>query len=1504
MTSGPEQTEGQQTEGQSEQRRNDRRAFLVTHLALALVAYIPLLRTAAGVVGADTKSYLYLDPARLLARAPSMWDPNIGTGTVSHQTIGYIWPMGPWFWLAERLGLPDWVAQRLWLGTIFFAAGAGVLFLLRTFGLPSREQGSRDQGRREQGPGPAVAAVAYMFSPYVLAYAARASAILLPWAALPWLIALFARALRKGGWWYPAVFAAVVTTVGTVNASALAFAGLAVACWVPFAIWSTREVTVRRALGAIGRIGALTLLTQLWWLVALVVGGRWGIGVLRVTETIETVAESSTATEVLRGLGNWFFYGNDSIDSWVQASKAYVQDPWFMALSFGVPVMAFFAAFTLRWALRAYFALLVFVGTVIAVGAHPYDDPSPLGSAITRIADSSSIGLALRNVQRAVPLVALGLACLLGAGISALAARYHRLGSVAALIAASLAVASFPPLWQQTLVDPNISRPEKLPSYWPAAIDYLDGQNRGTRVLEIPGTDFATYRWGNTIDPITPGLMDRPYVAQELLPLGSVASSNLLRSLDRRIQEGVFEPSTLAPMARLLGAGDVVLRSDLQFERYLTPRPRALWQLLMPSPAGLGDPVTFGKAIPNTSPPEIPMLDEIALALPTDAPHPPPVAVFPVLNRKPIVRAAPADRLVLLAGDGEGIVDAAAEGLLDDDRLLRYSGSLDSSAMNKALGGNVALILTDSNRRRAQRFTIIRENYGFTEEADEKPLRYDVNDARLELFPGAGDDTFAVAERSGVRSVRASSYGSLGSYHPESRATQALDGNPWTSWQVGDFSDPVGERLVIEFERPVTTDRFVVTQPIWGSRNRWITKATLRFDTGDPVHVALTENSRAVEGQVIAFPARTISRIDLTIDATNIGRRARYDGVSPVGIAELEIKPIGAEPVRVDELVRLPTDLLNKAGDGSRAHPLAVVLARARSNPAEPFRTDEEVTIARAFHLPLARTFSIRGTARISAVTDDATIDSLLGVPDASEGGITARSSGRLPGDINARAISALDGDLRTFWSPGLLEQDGHWLEYHLPRRVTLDRLDMVVIADGRHSTPARLRIEGDGGEVRTVSLPAPAASAAGVAENATASVPIRMERMTTARLKITVEAIHKVETIGYYGRSPITLPVAIAEVGIPGVRAPRPPQRIPGGCHTGLVTVDGKSIGVRLVGDRAQAERRLGLRLETCGTGAQRVDLAAGEHIVRTADGRATGVDIDRLVLESGGERTPLIAVTPAASVATEAPKLSVVADRRHELEVKVANATGPFWIVLGQSFNEGWKATVKGRSLGKPQLVDGMSNGWLVDADALRSAGESFTVTLRWHPQGLVTGALRTSALGALICILIIAAPLRRRFRRSSTSAPPVGDQTKQEGIEDTSQNEPAQPVLTSPFVMLGRRPRARSLVAWPLLAGMVTAAVIAPALGPLASAVTLVALLAGRARALLSAGAIGAFGAAAAYTVINQAHYEHPAAFGWATNFERVHVVAFAAVAILAIDALVELVRNGRTDSHLRE
>src|SRR5262249_53365033 len=170
------------------------------YVGLALLAYVPVFRSSPGRVAADTKQYLYLDPGRMLGRAVTMWDPNIGMGTVTHQNIGYLFPMGPFYWVFNAIGVPDWVAHRIWLGSLVFAAALGVLYLLRTFGL--------------RGPGIVIAAIAYMFTPYVLDYSGRISVILMPWAALPWLIGFVRKGLRDGGWRYPALFAIVVQLVG------------------------------------------------------------------------------------------------------------------------------------------------------------------------------------------------------------------------------------------------------------------------------------------------------------------------------------------------------------------------------------------------------------------------------------------------------------------------------------------------------------------------------------------------------------------------------------------------------------------------------------------------------------------------------------------------------------------------------------------------------------------------------------------------------------------------------------------------------------------------------------------------------------------------------------------------------------------------------------------------------------------------------------------------------------------------------------------------------------------------------------------------------------------------------------------------------------------------------------------------------------------------------------------------------------------------------------------
>ncbi|MEE2697526.1 MAG: alpha-(1-_3)-arabinofuranosyltransferase family protein, partial [Actinomycetota bacterium] len=79
---------------------------------LAILAYLPLLLTHRGMVAADTKPYLTLDPWGLLSDASSMWQPDFAMGTVTHQNLGFLWPVGPFFAAGDLLGLSDWVVQR------------------------------------------------------------------------------------------------------------------------------------------------------------------------------------------------------------------------------------------------------------------------------------------------------------------------------------------------------------------------------------------------------------------------------------------------------------------------------------------------------------------------------------------------------------------------------------------------------------------------------------------------------------------------------------------------------------------------------------------------------------------------------------------------------------------------------------------------------------------------------------------------------------------------------------------------------------------------------------------------------------------------------------------------------------------------------------------------------------------------------------------------------------------------------------------------------------------------------------------------------------------------------------------------------------------------------------------------------------------------------------------------------------------------------------------------
>ena len=198
-----------------------------------------------------------------------------------------------------------------------------------------------------------------------------------------------------------------------MNGSSLAYILLGPALWIPFAVFVVRECDWRRALGIVWRTAVLAFLTSLWWISGLGVESKYGLDVLRFTETIKTTSSTTSPLEVLRGLGYWYFYGKDALNLWNAAMPKFTQTPGVILASLLIPALALLAAVAVRWTYRAYFVLLVVIGVGVSVGAQPYGNSSPIGAAFKSLAASSSLALALRNSDRAVPLIVLGIAVLL-----------------------------------------------------------------------------------------------------------------------------------------------------------------------------------------------------------------------------------------------------------------------------------------------------------------------------------------------------------------------------------------------------------------------------------------------------------------------------------------------------------------------------------------------------------------------------------------------------------------------------------------------------------------------------------------------------------------------------------------------------------------------------------------------------------------------------------------------------------------------------------------------------------------------------------------------------------------------------------------------------------------------------------------------------------------------------------------------------------------------------------
>ncbi len=1458
------------------------------YLVLAALAYIPPLLVRRGVVSADNKVYLYLDPSRMLADSAFLWEPDVFGGTVPHQGVGYLFPVAPYYWLIDVLGIPVWIGQRIWLSTVVFFAGAGVVYLLRAL--------------RWHGPGVIVAALMYMFTPYFLNYASAFTVIALPWTGLPWLLAFVMLAVRHRGWRYPALYAITIQLTGSVNASSLVFSVFASLLWLPFAVWLTREIRLSDALKVLGRIGTLTLVASLWWMSGLWAQSRYGINVLDYSETARTVAQASSPAEILRGLGYWYFYGSDKMLPIVDSAKYYTEALWLLAVSFLVPALSLVAAAFARFRERLFFVALVFIGMILAVGAYPWDDPSVVGSFFKWFVSSSQAGSAMRSMPRATPLVALGLAVLLGAGITALHEATRRRGIpspmkwirgldrrvfAASALVALLILVNQPALFTGWFITRGISRPSALPEYWHDAAAAADGRDHDTRIWAVPGANFTSYKWDgeivSSVDPLLPGLTSRPFIAREQVPYGTYPTANLLNAVDDPLQQYVLQPSAIAPMARFMAVGDLFVRSaDLAWTRYGTVRPNQVWDILRSAP-GLGEPEVFGGTAPQEASRRFPMKDEATLGM-GPMPDVPRLALVPVEDAPSIVRTASADTPVLLAGDGHGLVYASGAGLLTGHELVRYSGSMVESPeeLRSELSG-ASLILTDTNRRRGQRWGTIQDTFGQTEMPGQVPLVDDPSNKRIDIFEGAGGDaTRTVVLQEGGVIAEASSYGNPVTFTPDVRAAFAVDAVEGlddinSAWTTAAFGPVGGEKLVLTFPEGLTADHITLLQPQIGRPNRWITQIELALDNGFTTSLELTEESREPPGQTFEFPEQDFTQATLTITGDNVGHQYIYQTASSVGLANVSFGP---DTPRAIEYVRLPTDLLDAAGADSLDNPLAVVLTRDRINQYNALRSDPEQALVRTWTLPTPRSFALAGTAHLAQRSAPAVIDAVLGIPDAEAGGVTVTEERHLTGSAARRATAAIDTDADTWWTTGFQSSVGDWAEYAVADEVTFDHLDLVVVTDPHHSRPTRLRVTVDG---ESVQVPIPELTGSDEI-GATSQVRVDLPReMTGSKIRFTITGQVEQLTRDWYSDSPVPMPVSIVEWGVDGLAVDQPAadEELHGGCRADYLLVDGEPVELRIEGTVGDALDGRDLTVRACGDAAEGVAMDQGRRNLFTAEGASTGIDIDQLVLRSaaGGAADPATGamVTPAESAG---PGITVEDQTRTSYDLSVTGADDEFWLVLTQSQSDGWVATVDGTEIGTSELVNGFANGWKIQP----GADGTVHIELNWTPQRVVWVALAASVIGLLVCLVLAIRPLLRR-RLAPLAA--------EDGPVRTSRPGDSVPL---PFdwrramEYRGAKPSLQVALTATVVAAAVAGLLVEWWAAPIVGAVALVCLRSRRFRPLLTFGAPACVLVAGAYVVLFVALRDTFLRFGWPSWFTRIAPLGWFAVFALVLDVVI--------------
>ena len=156
-----------------------------------------------------------------------------------------------------------------------------------------------------------------------------------------------------------------------------------------------------------------------------------------------------------------------------------------------------------------------------------------------------------------------------------------------------------------------------------------------------------------------------------------------------------------------------------------------------------------------------------------------------------------------------------------------------------------------------------------------------------------------------------------GSTSPSTAGRARFDGDVDTAWQVGAHAKVIGEKIRLDLDQPITTGQVNLVQPLVGPNAALPHQGRPELRRRCPGHRRprrRVAHRRRADGDVPVAHVPPARRHDRRHQRRRRAPRSRTR--NSVGFAEIRLRDDapGAQDVRADEIVRMPTDLVDAVG--------------------------------------------------------------------------------------------------------------------------------------------------------------------------------------------------------------------------------------------------------------------------------------------------------------------------------------------------------------------------------------------------------------------------------------------------------------------------------------------------------------------------------------------------------------------------------------------------------------